>query len=229
MRTFQRKFFAFLHPKKLCFLFFGLLLIVLCACNKPVQYFDYVSELRSNIFLAETDGFSLRIYAVAKENPYLSDGAPRETSTRCEVYFLAPSYEKECILTFTVNGEKFGGEMSFDNVKSEYYYACTLDVSEQKQIDCNITYGEQELSLCAQSVLTQDTLSPEKALNGLCEAEKDFFTGMTDEYGFAGEIYVRLLYEDAPYYYVGVIGRDGKTTAFLLNGKTGKILAKRES
>lgn len=51
---------------------------------------------------------------------------------------------------------------------------------------------------------------------------------MTDEYGFAGEIYLRLLYEDAPYYYVGVVSKGGKTTAFLLNGKTGKLLAKRE-
>lgn len=229
MRTFQRKFLMVLHPKKLFFLFFGFLLVLLCACSKNVNYFDYVSELRENIFLAETDGFSLRVYAVAKETPYLSDGAKRETSTRCEVYLVAPSFEKECILTFTIDGEKYGGEMSFDNVKSEYFYSCTLNVAKQKQIDCKITYGEQELSLCAQSVLTEDTISPETALKGLCEAEKELFSSLTDEYGFAGEIYLRLLYEDAPYYYVGVIGRDGKTTAFLLNGKTGKILAKRES
>jgi uncharacterized membrane protein YkoI len=57
------------------------------------------------------------------------------------------------------------------------------------------------------------------------EAELEIFLR---KYGFTGEICIRLLYEDAPYYYVGVIGQNGKTTAFLLNGKTGKLLAKRE-
>jgi hypothetical protein len=51
---------------------------------------------------------------------------------------------------------------------------------------------------------------------------------MTDKYGFTGEIYLRLLYEDAPYYYVGVINRKGEITAFLVNATTGKVLAQRK-
>lgn len=228
MRILKRVFLSFLHPKKIITALVCLLIIPFCACSQPVIYTDYVSELRSNIFLAETKDFHLRIYAVSKESPYLLDGAKRETTNRCEVYLLAPSFEKDCVLFFTVNGEKYGGELSFDNVKSEYFYSCTLDVSTLKQIECTLTYGGVETALCATSVRTDDTLSPEKALNQLVKAENEFFSKMTDTYGFAGEICMRLLYEDAPYYYVGVIGRDGKTTAFLLNGKTGKLLAKRE-
>ena len=52
---------------------------------------------------------------------------------------------------------------------------------------------------------------------------------MTDKYGFAGEIYIRLLYEEAPYYYVGIIDRSGGCNAFLMNAETGKILARRQS
>ena len=51
---------------------------------------------------------------------------------------------------------------------------------------------------------------------------------MTDKYGFSGEIYLRLIYEDSPYYYVGVINRNSEVNAFLLNAETGKILAKRK-
>ena len=50
---------------------------------------------------------------------------------------------------------------------------------------------------------------------------------MTDKYGFSGEIYLRLIYEDSPYYYVGIIERNGTVHAFLINAQTGKILAKR--
>ena len=52
---------------------------------------------------------------------------------------------------------------------------------------------------------------------------------MTDKYGFTGEIYIRLIYEDAPYYYVGIIDRNGTINAFLLNATSGKILAKRQT
>lgn len=228
MRILKRVFLSFLHPKALIAALLCLLILPFCACSQTVNYADYVSELRSNIFLAETDDFHLRIYAVSKESPYLLDGAKRETTNRCELYLVAPSFEKECVLFFTVNGEKYGGELSFDNVKNEYFFSCTLDVSTLKQIDCTFTYGGVETALCAKSVLTDDTLSPDKALNELVKVESEFFSKMTDSYGFTGEICIRLLYEDAPYYYVGVIGQDGKTTAFLLNGKTGKLLAKRQ-
>jgi uncharacterized membrane protein YkoI len=52
---------------------------------------------------------------------------------------------------------------------------------------------------------------------------------MTDKYGFKGEIYFRLIYEGNPYYYIGIINRNGEITAFLINAKTGKTLARRNS
>ena len=52
---------------------------------------------------------------------------------------------------------------------------------------------------------------------------------MTDKYGFTGEIYLRLIYEETAYYYVGIIDRNGNIYAFLVNAQTGKILAKRQS
>lgn len=199
------------------------------ACQKSVDYFDYVSELRSNIFLAQTNELSLRVYAVQKETPYASDGVPREISTRTEVFLTAPSGEKEYALSFTVDGREYGGDMSYDNVKSEYYYSCTLDVSDLTQIPCRIVCGDNSIELTAISVLDETTLTPQNVLSGLLSSEQALFDDLTDKYGFAGEIYLRLIYEESPYYYVGVIDRDGGTHAFLLNAKSGRILARRES
>ncbi len=228
MRTFQRAFRTHTLFKLFAaaILFFSI--FALGGCKETIDYADYVSELRSNVFLAEADGFSLRVYAVERETPYLADGSPRETTSRFEAHLIAPSYEKTCTLSFIADGNAYEGEMSYDTVKGEYYFSRTLDVSALQTIACEIRHGERTVSLSAHSVVTDDTLSPKEALYRLCEKEKEFFTAMTDEYGFAGEIYLRLLYEDAPYYYVGVVSKGGKTTAFLLNGKTGKLLAKRE-
>jgi len=198
------------------------------GCKEKVDYFSYVSELRDNIFVAETEDFCLRIYSLEKEYPYSTDGIKRETEKRTEMHFLAPSGNKNCTLSFTVNGKEYGGEMSYDNVKAEYYYSCTLDVSKLTKIDCAIVYGEEEVCLSALSVRTETTLSPKEALAKLREAESELFTNLTDKYGFAGEIYLRLLCEDSPYYYIGVIDRNGNVTAFLMNGETGKVLARRQ-
>ena len=216
---------------KILTLLFALLFVFpfsACSKQKEVDYFDYVSELRNNILLAEADGFSLRVYAVTKEYPYAADGVANDATTRAEFYLIAPSGDKECSLSFTVGGETYGGDTSYDNVKGEYYYSCSLDIAKTKEIPCVFTYGETELSLTAISVIDESAYTPEKALQTLVDAEKPLFDEWTDEYGFVGEIYLRLIHEDAPYYYIGLIDRNGKIVAFLMNAHTGKILAKRE-
>ncbi len=207
----------------------SLLLFAFSACKKSTDYFQYVSELRSNLFFAETDEFSLRVYAIEKEYPYVADGVKRETSTRTEVYLVAPSGEKNYQISFSIDGKQYGGEMSFDNVKAEYYYSCSLDVSNRQEISFTIAWGDNSVILNACSVLTHATLTAQNALQSLLAVEHELFETLTDKYGFAGEIYLRLIFEEKPYYYIGVIDRNGNTTAFLLNGETGKILAKRHS
>ena len=224
MRNFSNR-----NSRFFCILFFVVVAICFCSCKSKLEYFNYVSELRSNIFLAQNEDFSLRIYAVEKENPYAPDGIKKETSHRTEVYLVAPSGEKNCELSFSVDGKNYGGEMSFDNVRAEYYYSCTLDISALTELPCEITYGESQLTLTAHSVKTPSVISPYNLLQTLIQTETELFSSLTDKYGFAGEIYIRLLYEDSPYYYVGVMDRNGNAHAFLINAQTGKILAKRQA
>ncbi len=220
---------ALARPKKLL-LFCLLLCTFFCSagCKKELCYFDYVSELRNNLFLARNEDFSLRVYSVVKETPYAADGVPQETSSRVEAYLVAPSGAQTVNFHFQIDERTFGGEMSYDNVTGEYYYSCTLDASKLSSLPCQIDYGNQAIELTANSVLTETTLSPTAALDSLIAQNGELFTSLTDEYGFAGEIYLRLIYEDAPYYYAGVIDRSGKIYAFLLNAQTGKVLAARK-
>lgn len=233
MNIFRRLFFfhstiknILLKTLSLSVLFF---FVFSCSsCAKKTDYFESVSEIRANILTAESETFSLRVYALTRENPYVADGIKRELTTRTEFYLKAPSYEKNCAIEFYINQEKFGGDMSFNNVKGEYYFSCALDSASLQNLECSITYGEQTTALSARSVLTSDTLSPKAVLKALIHSNKPLFDAMTDEYGFCGEIYLRLIYEDAPFYYVGVVDRAGKICAFLLSAQTGKVLAKRE-
>ena len=215
--------------KSLLLLLSLLLLAVFAGCKKEFDYTPYISELRSNVLLAKTENFTLRTYAVYKENPYLPDGIPREGNTRVERYLTAPDGKETYHIYFTFDGREFGGEMSYDSVKAEYFFSCTLDISKVETLPCRLKYGDNEITLDARSIRQENTLTAKEILTALQTAEGELFSSLTDKYGFAGEIYVRLIYEENPYYYVGVIDRNGKVNAFLLNAQTGKVLAKRVS
>ncbi len=192
-----------------------------------LDYFDYVSELRSNILLAEREGYLLKIYAVQKEYPYATDGIKRETTNRTEIYFTAPSGDKPCYISFAINGKTHEGELSYDNVKSEYFLIDPADLSNAQSLDFSIRYGDKDLKMTAKTIKTDKTLSPRQALDKLRENAPSVFADLTNENGFVGEIYLRLINENAPYYYIGLIEKNGNIQAYLLNSETGKILAKR--
>lgn len=229
MNTFLKSKTRFFCVKAFTLLLLAILTLGMAGCKKNIDYFSYVSELRNNILLTENENFTLKIYGVSRETPYVTDGIPKESTTRTEIHFIAPEGNQNCTISFTVDGKEYGGEMSFDNVKTEYFLSCTLDISACKNIPCAITYGEKRLEMNALSVLKQDTLTPQDVLVIIQTENTELFTAMTDKYGFTGEIYIRLIYEDAPYYYVGVIDRNGNINAFLLNATSGKILAKRQT
>ena len=220
----QRSFIRFIVS-----LLFFCSLSFLFSCKGTINYFNYVSELRSNVLLAKSEQFALRIYAVTKESPYSADGVPRETFSRMEAHLIAPEGNKTTQLTFQVDEHSYTGEMSYDMVKGEYYYSCPVDVSSLNSLLCLIKYGDEEKEFTATSVLTENTLTPQSALTKVQNENQELFLSLTDKYGFAGEICLRLIYEGSPYYYVGITDRNGNCTAFLMNAETGKILAKRQS
>ena len=128
-----------------------------------------------------------------------------------------------------VDSNDYGGEMSYDNVKEEYFFSVSADVSALRSLDVRIRYGNEEISLTARTIKTETTLSPREILEKLKENEPAVFETLTNENGFVGEINLRLISDDSPYYYVGLIEKSGKTRAYLLTSDTGRVLAKRES
>ena len=187
MNTFFRNKFPYPRPLKRFLRLLALFIVLLITCffvvgckKNEVDYYAFVSENRSNILLAEEDGFFLRVYAVEKEYPYLADGVKRETSKRTEIYLTAPSGDKICNLAFEIDGTSYGGEMSFDNVKTQYYFSCSVDATALQSLECTLSFGETEKRLTAQTVKTENTLSSQQILQNLQKTESALFSSLTD-------------------------------------------------
>ncbi len=194
------------------------------GCSRQTDYTDYISEMRYAIYMYEDDGESIKIYCSQKETPFLADGIKGQTGGLVEIYAtLAQSYDK-----VEVSGEDIsGGEMSYLSVKG-YWYLSYGGEAEGDEIALTLSRGGESNDYTLIKVAGENTLTCEQALKCVTEHDAALFENMTVNGVFEGEIFVRLIYDESCYYYVGVCGRDGNIHAYLVDGTSGRIIAERE-
>lgn len=243
----MKKFFNLKTAFCNLFLFAALLFPVTGCAEKHPDLFSYVSELRDNVLIAklpcaddngDNGGESkalLTVYSYLREQPYLDDGAAGTTERIAAFYFTRKDGSSTFLISFTAQGgenKESGGEMSYDDVKKQYYYMCSLDLSEAAELPVTVKNAKtgKEYSFTAKTVKTPNTLSPRAALSAFENAESETLAPLKHDGDFEGEIRIRLIEsEGKTYYYVGVISADKVNVSYLLDGETARILAKRES
>lgn len=256
----MKKFFNLKTAFCNLFLFAALLFPVAGCAKKQPDLFSYVSELRDNVLIAKLpcaddnggdngngnntggnggeNGESkalLTVYSYLREQPYLDDGAAGTTERIAAFYFTRKDGSSTYLISFTAQGgenKESGGEMSYDDAKKQYYYMCSLDLSETAELPVTVTNAKtgKEYAFTAKTVKSANTLSPRAALSAFENAESETLAPLKHDGDFEGEIRIRLIEcEGKTYYYVGVILADKVNVSYLLDGETAKILAKRES
>ena len=227
-----KRFYSFFRAKRPLCLLFALFLTCLtalgfCGCKKSPTLTDYVSEYRNNLFLYECDTFLVKAQNVEKEHPYVADGYKGEMTHRAELFITPSTAVQSCQVFFIAGGIEHRGEASYDTVKKHFYYSCAADLSQAQSFPLRIQLDETEYEITLTSIKEEGMLDLNQLLTHLFGSETELASALINGKEFLGELYVRLLYENAPYFYVGVIDRSGNVSAFLMDGKTGKILAKR--
>lgn len=207
--------------------FILLLLCVLCAlpaCSRQVNYLDYVSESRSDIFLYRDDTTEIKIFCVKKEQPFSADGYKGEVCDIIEIYVTLAKNPQE----LEVSVENLGGEMNYQAVTRQYYLSFSAAPFNKSGVIVTLTADGKAGTFAALSVKYNGVMSCESAVLCVAEYANELFEGMTSNGLFDGEIFVRLLYDDGCYYYVGVCNKEKRITAFLIDGERGKVIAKKE-
>lgn len=209
-------------------MFLPALLAGLTACAKD-EYADRLSEVRSDIFYAETEQFTVTLFCTAREYPYADDGIACPVSKVAEISVVPVAPPDGTVEVYVVaEGGEWGGEASYRSVYGDYRYSQGVDVFPAGSVTLRVVYGDRVQELAATSVRNEHTLSPEAALNIAAASEAQALARMKRDGVLCAEFRVRLLRRDKNYYYVGVI--DGKTTiSLLLDADTGEVLARRES
>ncbi len=208
------------------FLLLGLFSVILClfpSCAKKVDYKNYVSEVRSEIYIYQDDGVTIKAQCGKRETPYAADGIKGELGDFFEIYITLPAQHDEV----WVQAGELKGEANYNAAKNCYYLSEGLSAPNQETLAVTLTCGNTEQTYTAINVRCEGLLTPWQALDCAKDYKSDLFAQMTQDGIFTGEIMIRLLYDDACYYFVGICGSDGKIVCCLVDGVSGKIIAER--
>ena len=198
---------------------------LLVACKQAPDYFTYVSELRSDLFVASEEEFSLTVACISREYPYINDGIKATLSNVVEITLEGDADEYS---VYILGEEHMGGEMSFRNTRGDFYYSQGVKSFPEGSVSLRVEWENNSREIVATSVKTESTLSPKEALKYALEGEQATLQRMSADGGFRGEFYVRLLRRDKNYYYVGIVDTNGRMISLLLDSESGKVLARHE-
>jgi hypothetical protein len=211
--------------KKIIYIFlaFTTTIFLLCACNSQVDYYGYVSELRSNIFIYKDDNYDCKIYISNKETPYNSDGIKGEMNSIIEVFLTLPTTPNKVEIELGI----YSGEMNYQAVSNSFYLSFSGEGFKDDNVEVKLLIDGNEKIFEAVSVLYDGIITPQSALDCVYEYDTQTFESLTNGNFFNGEIYIRLLYDKSCYYYVGICDKTGKINAYLLDAETSHIIAQR--
>lgn len=194
------------------------------ACSEKLNYNDYISEKRDNIYLYSCDAFEFTLYTGAREQPYATDGVRGELNAFAEAHISFKDNPSSAEIY--ISGA--GGEMNYDAVKKEYSLNFPEPDFSGESLGATVIADGKDYAFSADSVLYDGVMDCESALDCVREHARELFESLTRDGEFLGEISVRLLYDDGCYYYVGVCDRNSKINAYLLDGERGKIITQKQ-
>lgn len=202
-----------------------LTLALLPACNKNCNYSEYISENRKEVYFCKEDNFEVKIFFSDRETPYLADGVKGEIATVCEVYYKCENNPNEVTFEF----ENQSGEMNYSSVTDSFYLSFTHQALNASQMETSFTVDGKKSDVVVKNVFEKGTIEWQKALDCVIEYDGEKFNTLTQGKRFLGEVAIRLIYDDGCYYYVSVCDREKQVKAYLVDGKSGRIITEKVS
>lgn len=183
-----------------------------------------LSQIRTDVYTAETKEFSITAYAERREIPLIPDGKAGETFNVivvkvCSFSLLSGTYSFTAIINdgeYTSVAEQRAGnimraDIPVDELPSgEFVIKITGEKSEEVELKSSLPDGMAGYSVAVETVRKQL-----------------YAEGITQKNQIDGEMFVRVLVEgEQAYWYVGYVTEE-KTYSFLLNADGKEIVARK--
>lgn len=211
------------------------LLVVVTAsisCKESIDLSIYVSELRSAIYEGEQENIKLTVYAEERENPFIIDGFVGEIKKVLIVKLQAEGRSIDSAsVSLSFDGFNFDGDFEYSPLNGKY---CTEifvnELPSSPVINAVFKCGEESVNLELKTLVNNDNLSYKEVLDAVKKHDSQTVKELFGGTNVSTEIHIRILSDkNRNYYYVGFSEKSGKIYAYLVDGVSGEVLAKKST
>jgi hypothetical protein len=205
----------------------------LSGCKSAMERYDpVVSELRDNIYLAESDRFSVSVITGKREDPFLMDGHAGGTRAFTLITIVPKSGAGPFTYKATVNGKEYTGDL-LPHPFAPSFSADIEVLSTDSAIPVTVSGGGTEETLTAVSVKNDRMITADKAIEIAEKRLKTRVDGFKSNGTYRCEVYVRLLQNPIDnsggyHWYVAFIGENHTIYAVLIDPESMEIVAIRD-
>lgn len=215
-----------------CFLTLATVLTVILSlygCKSEITLFPYVSEVRRDILSGEKNGYTVKACLCQSETPKTEDGKAGTLIPFIEFTLSGEKTTAAYRLNFTQGGKNYSGQFETNPVSGTLTLKTEVDGINFKTLNVSLARADEITEITLNSILPENTASPETALKNAYAKSPSLFDSYRDENGvFKAEIQIRITVKnDKAYYFFGLADGSGYK-AFLVDAKTCEILAVRE-
>ncbi|MBQ7348864.1 MAG: hypothetical protein IJW47_02600 [Clostridia bacterium] len=215
--------------KFLC-LFLALFTFFTVGCQKENPLYSAVSELRSDIFVGESQNFVIKACYGFKETPYSND-ATVGNKVYGLIFKMSGADGASYSLSTEFGGETFSADFKLNPVSGTLTASMEIENFNLKEFTVTVKKAELSENVTMVSVVPANAIDYKKALDYLKADQTTMIDAYTDkETGeFTAEIYARIVVKDGnPFWYIGIASGNSNLKALLIDGVTGETLAIRE-
>ena len=199
---------------------------IFAGCKSNDIYVERISELKQDIYTANTEDLQISATYGFKESPFYIDNKVLDLIYGYTFKLDIIPDEIKRSLEFSDENKTYKADFTLDDITSEYKAFIEIQKHFEKQFTVNLICGTDVKSVVLTSVVPENCMSYKKALSSLTEQQRSLFDAYTADGKFNAEIYMRIFVKDrTPYWYIAIAADENKLKAMLIDGFSGELLA----
>ena len=205
--------------------------VLFCGCSSNnVGYDKVISEIRSEVYVGEVNGYKFTGASGEREKNYKIDGVANGREdffifTVEGVFASAPT----CL--FTLGEKVYEGVMKKHPFNDSYSYEVNVKTNE-KEVDVSVKCGNDTIQTKLKTVKTDSSITSSQALNKARSSLKKTLDKHLKNGVFDGEVYVRIIANpvdnDGRYFwYVAFCKSEKECFSALIDLQRGELIASK--
>ena len=204
-----------------------------CKGGVDTEVKDNISELTLNVFVGRTENAEVTLITGEREAPYAVDGVSNARQPYTIISVKPSAIGETAAYDYVIKaaGNEYRGKLSLHPFGITFID--TVNKKAEGAVSVTLTRGEHTEEVVLNPQFNENMITWEQALETGISCIKKEVDSLYEGKNLLGEVYIRFtgdpLNESAEYYwYIAVVGNNGRTYAALIHPLSGEVIAAKK-